>query len=110
MEPTAYDSFQEGCRLLANESAHAAVVALERARDLEPDKGSIRETLGRAYFRTGRFEGARAEFSRAIDIDPVDDYALFALGWSLLGVRDRNGARRPLKLAVPMPPEMCACG
>ena len=27
------------------------------ARDLEPDKGSIRETLGRAYFRTGQFAG-----------------------------------------------------
>src|SRR6266568_3032322 len=71
MEPTAYDSFQEGCRLLANESPHAAVVALERARDLEPDKGSIRETLGRAYFRTGRFGEARAEFSRAVDIEPI---------------------------------------
>ena len=108
MEPTAYDSFQEGCHLLANESPHAAVVALERARDLEPDKGSIRETLGRAYFRTGRFGDARAEFSRAVDIDPVNDYALFALGLSLLRVGDRSGARRPLKLAVAMRPEMDA--
>ena len=108
MEPSAYDSFQEGCRLLANESPHAAVVALERARDLEPDKGSIRETLGRAYFRSGRFGEARAEFSRAVDIDPVNDYALFALGLSLLRVGDRSGARRPLKLAVAMRPEMDA--
>ena len=108
MEPTAYDAFQEGCRLLANASPHAAVVALERARDLEPDKGSIRETLGRAYFRTGQFAAARAEFSRAVDIDPVNDYALFALGLSLLRVGDRSGARRPLKLAVAMRPEMDA--
>jgi Flp pilus assembly protein TadD len=106
MEPTAYDAFQEGCRLLANASPHAAVVALERARDLEPDKGSIRETLGRAYFRTGQFAAARVEFSRAVEIDPVNDYALFALGLSLLRVGDRNGARRPLKLAVAMRPEM----
>ena len=70
MEPTAYDAFQEGCRLLANASPHAAVVALERARDLEPDKGSIRETLGRAYFRTGQFAAARAEFSRAVQRAP----------------------------------------
>ncbi len=108
MEPTAYDAFQEGCRLLANASPHAAVVALERARDLEPDKGSIRETLGRAYFRTGRFAAARTEFSRAVEIDPVNDYALFALGLSLLRVGDRSGARRPLKLAVAMRPEMDA--
>ncbi len=105
MEPTAYDLFQEGCRLLANSSAHAAVVPLERARDLEPDKGSIRETLGRAYFRTGRFDAARAEFSRAVEIDPVNDYALFALGLSLLREGDRHGARRPLKLAVAMRPD-----
>ena len=55
MRIDAYDAFQEGSRLLADENPHAAVVALERARDLEPDKGSVRETLGRAYFRTGRF-------------------------------------------------------
>jgi Flp pilus assembly protein TadD len=106
MEPTAYDAFQEGCRLLANASPHAAVVALERARDLEPDKGSIRETLGRAYFRTGQLAAARAEFSRAVEIDPVNDYALFALGLSLVRVGDRIGALRPLKLAVAMRPEM----
>ena len=108
MEPTAYDAFQEGCRLLTNSSAHAAVVALERARDLEPDKGSIRETLGRAYFRTGRFAAARAEFARAVEIDPVNDYALFGLGLSLLREGDRDGARRPLKLAVAMRPEQTA--
>jgi Flp pilus assembly protein TadD len=108
MESTAYDAFQEGCRLLANASPHAAVVALERARDLEPDKGSIRETLGRAYFRTGRFAAAGSEFSRAVEIDPVNDYALFGLGLSLLRVGDRSGARRPLKLAVAMCPEVDA--
>jgi Flp pilus assembly protein TadD len=108
MEPTAYDAFQEGCRLLDSASPHAAVVALERARDLEPNKGSIRETLGRAYFRTGRFSAAREEFSRAVEIDPVNDYALFGLGLSLLREGDRTGARRPLKLAVAMRPEMDA--
>ena len=49
---SAYEAYQEGNRLLESSSAHAAVVVLERARELEPDKGSIRETLGRAYFRT----------------------------------------------------------
>ena len=55
---SAYDAYQEGSRLLATENPHAAVVALERARDLEPDQGSVRETLARAYFRTGRFNAA----------------------------------------------------
>ena len=62
---------------------HAAAVALERARDLEPDKGSIRETLGRAYFRSGRFPAAATEFARAVELDPVNDYAHFGLGLAL---------------------------
>jgi Flp pilus assembly protein TadD len=102
---SAYDAFQEGCRLLDTENPHAAVVALERARDLEPDQGSVRETLGRAYFRTGRFTAAEGEFARAIEIDPVNDYAHFGLGLSLMRRGDRLGARRHLKLALAMRPD-----
>jgi Flp pilus assembly protein TadD len=102
---SAYEAFQEGSRLLAMASAHAAAVVLERARDLEPDQGSIREALGRAYFRTGRFSAAKAEFARVVEIDPVNDYALFGLGLCLLREGDRVGARRPLKLAVAMRPD-----
>jgi Flp pilus assembly protein TadD len=101
----AYEAYQEGSRLLAGSNPHAAVVVLERARDLEPDSGSIRETLARAYFGTGRFSAARAEFARAVEIDPVNDYALFGLGLAHLREGDRLGARRHLKLAVAMVPE-----
>jgi Flp pilus assembly protein TadD len=102
--PDAYIAFQEGTRLLASASPHAAAVALERARDLEPGQGSIREALGRAYFRCGRFPAARSEFARAVEIDPVNDYAHFGLGLALKRVGDRDGARRHLKLAVAMRP------
>jgi Flp pilus assembly protein TadD len=100
----AYDAFQEGSRLLATDNPHAAAVALERARDLEPEKGSIREALGRAYFGSGRFPAARSEFAHAVELDPVNDYAHFGLGLSLMRVGDRTGARRHLKLAVAMRP------
>jgi Flp pilus assembly protein TadD len=100
----AYSAYQEGSRLLASSNPHAAAVALEHARDLEPDKGSIREALGRAYFGSGRFPAARSEFARAVELDPVNDYAHFGLGLSLLRVGDRTGARRHLKLAVAMRP------
>ena len=93
---SAYEAFQEGTRLLESENPHAAVVALERARDLEPDKASVRETLARAYFRTGRFPAAGAEFARTVEIDPVNDYAHFGLGLCLLRQGDRLGARRHL--------------
>jgi len=103
-DEAAYAAFQEGSRLLATANPHAAAVALERARDLEPEQGSIREALGRAYFRSGRFPAARSEFARAVELDPVNDYAHFGLGLALLRVGDRMGARRHLKLAVAMRP------
>ena len=100
----AYEAFTEGSRLLASSNPHAAAVALERARDLEPEQGSIREALGRAYFRCGRFPAARSEFERAVAIDPVNDYAHFGLGLCLARSGDSAGARRHLKLAVAMRP------
>ena len=100
----AYEAFTEGSRLLDSSNPHAAAVALERARDLEPEQGSIREALGRAYFRCGRFPMARSEFERAVAIDPVNDYAHFGLGLCLARSGDAAGARRHLKLAVAMRP------
>jgi tetratricopeptide (TPR) repeat protein len=102
---SAYDAFQEGSRLLDSQNPRAAIAALERARDLEPDKGSVRETLARAYFRTGQYRAARAEFERAIEIEPVNDYAHFGLGLCLTRAGDRLGACRHLKLAVAMRPD-----
>ena len=101
----AYARFQEGSRLLDGGNTHAAIVALERARDLEPEKGSIREALARAYFRTRRVEAARAEFEKVLELDPVNDYAHFGLGLCLLRAGDRAGARGHLKMATIMRPD-----
>jgi len=104
-EGEAYTRFQEGTRLLDAGSIHAAVVALERARALEPEKGSIREALARAYFRSQRVEAARAEFEKVLELDPVNDYAHFGLGLCLLRAGDRAGARGHLKMATIMRPD-----
>jgi|SRR5688572_14734646 tetratricopeptide (TPR) repeat protein len=101
----AYVAYQEGARLLASDNAHAAVIALERARELEPEKGSVRETLARAYYRTGRFSAAEEEFQAAVEIDPVNDYAHFGLGLCRLKAGDRDAARGHLRLASVMRPE-----
>jgi len=101
----AYGAFQEGSRLLAHGDVHAAAVALERARELEPEKGSIREALARAYFRTGRFAAAEEEFRAVVEGDPVNDYAHFGLGMCLLRSGDRDGARGHLKIATTMRPD-----
>jgi Flp pilus assembly protein TadD len=101
----AYAAFQEGTRLLAGNNAHAAVIALEEARSLEPAKGSVREALARAYFQSGRFDAAEREFLAALDIEPVNDYAHYGVGVCRLRVGDRRGARGHLRQATVMRPE-----
>jgi Flp pilus assembly protein TadD len=100
-----YERYREGQRLLADASPEAAVTVLEPARDAEPDQSSIREALGRAYFRCRRFAAAEAEFAKAVELEPVNDYALFGLGLCRLRVGDRDGARGHLRLAAAMRPE-----
>ncbi len=102
----AYDAFQDGTRLLESANVHAALIALERARRLEPEKGSIREALARAYYRTGDVAAARDQFTKALELDPVNDYAHFGLGLCLLRAGDRETARGHLKLATIMRPEV----
>ena len=79
----AYDDFHQGRRRLREGRTAQATVPLEKARRAEPDKASIRETLGIAYFRLGRYEDAEAEFRAVLDISPVNDYAHYALGRAL---------------------------
>jgi Flp pilus assembly protein TadD len=104
-ERDAYAAFQDGARLLASGDAHAAVIALERARALEPEKGSVRETLARAYFRSGKYADAEAEFRAALDLDPVNDYAHFGVGVCRLRAGDPHGARGHLRQAAVMRPD-----
>ncbi len=101
----AYALFQRGQALLADRHWQQAVVSLEKAKRLEPDKTSIREALGRAYFHSGRYGHAAREFSAVVERTPVNDYAHFCLGRSLQKLGDRRAARRHLKLAYGMRPD-----
>jgi Flp pilus assembly protein TadD len=102
---SAYELFQNGTRLLEEGNMHAAVVPLSRARDLEPDKASIREALGRALFGSQRYGEAAEEFRHVADRAPTNDYALFCLGRSLQLLGRHEEARRPLALASCLRPE-----
>jgi tetratricopeptide (TPR) repeat protein len=105
MSESAYELFQKGTRLLDRGDFMAAAVPLERARDLEPDKGSIREALGRAYFRSSRFAEAAREFEAVVERYPVNDYAHFCLGRSLANTGRTAEARRHAALATSMRPD-----
>ena len=100
-----YELFQNGTRLLEERDFHAATVPLGRARDLEPDKASIREALGRALFGAQRYADAAAEFEAVVERAPVNDYALFCLGRSLQLLGRHHEARKPLALACCLRPE-----
>src|SRR5919202_2347112 len=75
-----YDLFQQGRAHLAKGRAAQATVSLEKAKKLEPDKASIREALGIAYFRIQRWAEAESEFRAMLDLAPADHYAHYALG------------------------------
>ncbi|HEY8638188.1 MAG TPA: tetratricopeptide repeat protein [Solirubrobacteraceae bacterium] len=99
-----YDLYQRGTALLDGGDFHAATVPLSRARDLEPDKASIREALGRALFHAQRYEAAAAEFEAIVDHEPTNDFALFCLGRSLQLLGRHQEARHPLALAAQLKP------
>jgi Flp pilus assembly protein TadD len=100
-----YDLFMRGSRLLEAGDFAAATIPLEKARRLEPDKTSIREALGRAYFRSGRYADAREEFAAVVERSPVNDFAHFCLGRALEKTGRRTEARRHLTLAVGLRPD-----
>jgi Flp pilus assembly protein TadD len=75
-----YDLFQQGRRQMKAGMNAQATVALEKAKRREPEKTSIREALGIAYFRIRRFAEAEQEFRDILELRPVDHYAHFALG------------------------------
>ena len=104
MTESAYTLYSRGQEFLESGHPHQAVVVLERAAAVEPEKGSIREALARALFMTGRFPRAMAEFAKAVDIDPVNHYAHFGLGLACARTGDRTRAVAHLKLAVAMAP------
>ena len=100
-----YELYKRGSDLLEHGDFAAAAIPLERARSLEPDKTSIREALGRASFRCGRFGPAAEEFEAVVQRAPVNDFAHFCLGKALVKTGRVREARRHAVLAASMRPD-----
>ena len=99
-----YNLFQQGRAHLKKGRAAQATVALEKAKRREPDKASIREALGIAYFRIHRWEEAEAEFRKMLELSPADDYAHYALGRCLEKQGRATEANGHYKLASSLRP------
>jgi Flp pilus assembly protein TadD len=94
-----YELFVRGRELLRAGDNDGAIDYLERARDLDPEKGSIRETLGLAYLRASRLVDAEAEVTVAIDLAPNDAYCYYLLGRAQQGLGFMELARGSYKMA-----------
>jgi tetratricopeptide (TPR) repeat protein len=100
-----YDLYRRGMWLLEEGEFEQATVPLSKAARRAPDKSSIREALGRAYFRARRYPEAAAEFEAVVERYPVNDYAHFCLGRALTLTGQRQRARRHLAIASHLRPE-----
>jgi Flp pilus assembly protein TadD len=101
----AYRHFREGQKRLRKGMTAQATVPLEKAKKLEPEKASIREALGIAYFRLSRWAEAEAEFRTIVEyLEPTDDYAHYALGRALEQQGRQAEANGHYKLARSMKP------
>ena len=106
MTESAYELFREGQKRLRSGLTAQATVPLEKARRLEPEKASIREALGIAYFRLARWQDAEREFRTIVEeLSPTDPYAHYALG-RVLEKQGRDAeANGHYKLASSMRPQ-----
>ena len=100
----AYRHFREGQERLRKGMAAQATVPLEKAKAREPEKASIREALGIAYFRIHRYAEAESEFRKMLELAPADDYAHYALGRCLEKQGHDHEANGHYKLASSLRP------
>jgi Flp pilus assembly protein TadD len=103
-----FDLFQLGRAHLKKGMAAQATVPLEKAKKREPEKASIREALGIAYFRIHRYEEAESEFRKMLELAPADDYAHYALGRCLEKRGRDHEANGHYKLASSLRPGRAA--
>jgi Flp pilus assembly protein TadD len=97
--------YRRGLELLADDDFEQAAVPLETAAKRAPEKSSVREALGRAYFRSGRFAAAAVEFEAVVDSHQVNDFAHFCLGRALAKTGQTERARHHLALASNLRPD-----
>ena len=100
-----YTLYRRGVELLEDGSFGEATVPLAEVAKREPEKTSVREALGRAYFRNRQFEEAATEFEAVVERHQVNDYAHFCLGRALAKTGETERARHHLALACNLRPD-----
>ena len=104
-QDSTYTLYRKGLELLEDGSFAEATAPLEEAARRAPEKTSVREALGRAYFRNRQFPEAAVEFTAVVESAPVNDFAHFCLGRALTMTGDTERARHHLALASNLQPQ-----
>ncbi|MDX6632964.1 MAG: hypothetical protein QOG26_969 [Solirubrobacterales bacterium] len=102
---SVYSLYRRGVELLEDGDFEQAAVPLAEAARRAPEKSSVREALGRAYFRSARYAEAAAEFEAVVETHPVNDYAHFCLARALTLTGRRERARHHHAIAANLRPE-----
>lgn len=102
---STYSLYRRGVELLEDGNYGEATVPLAEAAEREPEKTSVREALGRAYFRNHQFAEAATEFEAVVEAAPVNDFAHFCLGRALTFTGENDRARHHLALASNLQPQ-----
>lgn len=100
-----YTLYRRGIELLEDGDFADAAEPLAEAARRAPEKASVREALGRAYYRAGRFAQAAVEFEAVVESQHVNDYAHFCLGRALSKIGQVDRARHHLALASNLRPD-----
>ncbi len=100
----AYEFFLEGKKLSSQNEFLKAIMLFEKAANLEPNKGSIREALALSYYNCGFYSSARKNFEKALEIDLSNDFAHYGLGLCLIKEGKISKALGHLKIAFAMKP------
>lgn len=103
-EPT-YTLYRRGIELLEDGDFRDAAEPLAEAARRAPEKSSVREALGRAYYRAGLYAKAVTEFEAVVENHHVNDFAHFCLGRALAMTGERDRARHHLALAANLRPD-----
>lgn len=102
---STYYLFKRGKKLFENGKFLEAIMLLEKAKNFEPEKGSIREVLASAYYNCGLYISAKKNFIKTLEIDASNDFAHYGLSLCLIKENKMTEARGHLKIAFFMKPD-----
>jgi Ca-activated chloride channel homolog len=100
----AMKEYTKGYQLLLKKDYQGAIEHLDNATGIYPQFVAAHNALGNAYLKLNENEKARAEFSKAVELDDHMPNSYLNLGCSHLALKDFKGAEDAFKKASSLAP------